>query len=420
MWRTISRFGIALAITAATVSAQDQSTASDSQEEHHGLKAWIRSQLEDDETSHDHTGLHFGPWYPRVEIVSSGAGPGPMLHFWKPDIGGSPIGFHASGQYSIYNYQYYDAQFGAIPHEGERLPRIETGTSRVFPLTDLEKASGNPGFFLFLNVRHRDYTREAYFGLGPDSLQSDRTDYRRKDTLYEGEAQAGIGRALTFQARAGLLQNSLDAGEDSRYPDTGTVFLEPGAPGLTHAPDFFFYSGGMWLELRDERRNPHRGIALGTTLTRYDESNGSTFNFTRAAGEAMEYVPIPSDRSVVALRQIISWDSPDKGSGVPFFMMSSLGGSDVLRGFNAFRFQDLKVMAFQAEYRFEITPRWELAALFDAGKVFSDSGDFDLSGLETSWGGGIRWKSPTRVRVRLDVAHSREHTRVFVKLGPSF
>src|SRR5262249_53277995 len=163
---------------------------------------------------------------------------------------------------------------------------------------------------------------------------------------------------------------------DSRYPNTDSMFLAVQAPGLARQPDFVFYSGGLWLELRDVRRNAHRGIALGATITRFDERDGTAFDFTRATGEAMEYLPIPSDRSVFAFRQILSWDTPDKGSSVPFFMLTPLGGSDVLRGFYAFRFQDLKMMAFQAEYRFEITPRWEVAALFDAGKVFSNSGDF--------------------------------------------
>jgi hypothetical protein len=65
-------------------------------------------------------------------------------------------------------------------------------------------------------------------------------------------------------------------------------------------------------------------------------------------------------------------------------------------------------------------PKVELAAFYDAGKVFRSIGDLDLHHLATSWGAGLRLKTPTRVRLRVDVAHSREGTRLIVKFAPAF
>ena len=46
--------------------------------------------------------------------------------------------------------------------------------------------------------------------------------------------------------------------------------------------------------------------------------------------------------------------------------------------------------------------------------------ELDFRNLLRSWGGGIRLKSRREVRLRLDVLHSPEGTRVDFKLSQSF
>jgi hypothetical protein len=46
--------------------------------------------------------------------------------------------------------------------------------------------------------------------------------------------------------------------------------------------------------------------------------------------------------------------------------------------------------------------------------------ELDLRNLLRSWGAGIRLKSRREVRLRLDVMHGAEGTRMDVKLGQSF
>ena len=123
---------------------------------------------------------------------------------------------------------------------------------------------------------------------------------------------------------------------------------------------------------------------------------------------------------VIAARAVTSVDRPDAGHRVPFFLQSSLGGSQLLRGYPAFRFRDEAVLAFAAEYRFEVVPRLELAAFVDAGQVAPDFSALSLSDLRTGWGVGARLKSTRRVLLRFDVARSSEATRYLIKLTPSF
>ena len=221
-------------------------------------------------------------------------------------------------------------------------------------------------------------------------------------------------------ARAGLLQGSIRPGTDSSFPDTAISNDEGTAPGLLRSPHFLEVSGGAWLELRDEPRNPHRGAALGVAFSRFDDRHGHAFEFNRLIVDAREYVPLGSNRHVIALRQVASLTKPDAGSRVPFYMQSTLGGGPFLRGYSSVRFRGDKLLALEGEYRFELRPKIELALIYEAGKVFSLMRELDFRSLLRSWGGGIRLKSPREVRLRLDVLHSPEGTRLDFKLSQSF
>ena len=342
-----------------------------------------------------------------------------MVHLWAPDLGGSPIDIHGSAAYSVYEYQYYDLQVGRVPHEGKSLPRVAWGTRGLFPLADIEKSAAAPGFGIYASAQYRDFPREDFYGIGATSLRLDRTDYRLRDGLYEGIVRYRVAR-LSFMARAGLLQASIRPGTDSAFPDLGIANDEGTAPGLLRSPDFVEVSGGAWLELRDEPHNPHRGAALGVAFSRFDDRHANAYEFNRVLVDAREYIPLGSNRHVIALRQVTSLTEPDAGSRVPFYMQSTLGGSAFLRGYSSARFRGDKLLVLEGEYRFELRPKIELALIYEAGKVFHTMRGFDLGNLLRSWGGGIRLKSRRDVRLRLEVLRSAEGTRLDLKLGKSF
>jgi len=319
----------------------------------------------------------------------------------------------------MYGDQYYDVQVGLVPPLDEHLPRVSWGTSAPFPLSDLERTAVVPGFDIYASARYRDYPRERFYGIGATSSRLDRTDYRMQDGLYEGIVRFRIA-PLSFMFRAGLLQTSIRPGTDSAFPDTGISNDETTAPGLLRAPDFVHLSAGAWLELRDEPGNPHRGASVGVAFSRLDDRLGNTYQFSRTLVDVREYMSLGSNRHVVALRQVASLEEPDAGSRVPFYMLSTLGSGSFLRGYDSFRFRDEKLLALAGEYRFEVVPKVELALIYETGKVFPTMSEFDLRHLLHSWGVGIRLKSLREVRLRLDVMHSAESTRVDVKFGPSF
>jgi len=383
------------------------------------LRRKLDGFLKDDESSDGGRGVHVGPLLPRLVILSSGGGPGPVLHFWAPDLGDSAFDVHASAGISIHAYRYYDAQVGLVPHVGSRLPRIATGTNSLFPLADLERTSSAPGFNLYASARFRDYPREDFYGLGPLSRRTAHADYRLQDGLYEGVMRFRVWR-LSLMGRLGILRTSILPGEDDATPDVQVAFTPAETPGLLRAPDFNHVSVGGWFEGRDEPANPHRGVALGVAHSWFNDRHLDAFAFRRLTAEAREYIPLGSNRHVIALRQATSLDRAEPGHVVPFYLRSSLGGSSLLSAYPSFRYRDDGLLYLASEYRFEVRPKVELALIYQAGKVFPETSGFHLHDFRTAYGVGIRLKSPKKVRLRLDVLHGREGTRAHLKLGPSF
>jgi len=306
-----------------------------------------------------------------------------------------------------------------VPHKGQHLPRVAWGTSAPFPLSDLEKTAAMPGFNIYASARYRDFPREDFYGVGSTSLALNRSDYRLQDGLYEGIVRFRVSR-VSLMARAGLLQTSIHPGADPAFPDIGISNDETTAPGLFRGQDFTHLSLGAWLELRDDPGNPHAGVSLGVAFSRFDDRLGNAYQFNRTLVDAREYISLGSNRHVVALRQVTSLEEPDAGSRVPFYMQSALGGSSFLRGYPSFRFRDEKLLALAGEYRFELRPKIELALIYETGKVFPTMQELGLRNLLHSYGGGIRLKTLREVRLRVDVMHSTEGTRLDVKFGPSF
>jgi len=374
-----------------------------------------------DGESKDGGGPHLGPLYPSVTVVSSGGGIAPMLQLWAPDLGDSGLDVQGAASYSTRRYEFYAIRVGLLPHRGAGPPWLATSTSRLYPLSDIEHLSRVENRFdLYGAYRYRYYPEEDFYGIGIDSQAGDRTDYRLFDQLAEVVTAYHFTPRVALTARAGVQRTSLGPGDDPAFPDLETRFDSVTAPGLVRQPDQVILSSGLLLDFRDEPGNPHGGVFLAVGVSRYDDRNGSQFEFQRAAGDLRLYLPLGSQRHVLAGHAVASFDFTDPGRRVPFYLQSTLGGSLLLRGFPSSRFRDQKLIAFTGEYRFEVVPRLELALFYDAGQTVPGLDDLDLSRLHTSYGAGLRLKSPRKLRVRFDVAHSSEDTRYLVRFSPAF
>ncbi len=335
-------------------------------------------------------------FFPKFGGLPTGSGFAGGTRYWNPRLRGTPWDFQATALTSVRGYQLLDFQVGQI-EQPER------------PLT------------FFADVRYRDFPQEDFFGLGPGSSEQARSDYRMEDSFFGATVRYRTHRHVQLEARGGLLRARSRRGTDERFPDAQDVFSPVDVPGLSDRTDYLSWSGSVLLDFRDQPGPAaHEGGSVRFGLTRYDDIDADRFDFTKVETDADYYVPLWSSGRTLALRYFHALDVAGGGHHVPFYLHGTLGGSDMLRGFREYRFRDRNLVYLSAEYRWEAVPALEFAVFHDAGKVFSDRGDYGFTGLQRSTGVGVRIKTRRAVVVRVDAARSREGNRFYFKFGPAF
>jgi hypothetical protein len=389
--------------------------------------AWLEKQILAFEKAERPSVMHwsFHGLYPRILGLAKGSKNALGARLWRPDIGGSSLDLHASAFHSIRGYEFYDLQFGKIPgadfgfEATSALPLRSTKGDDVFELATLERPDRR-GWGVYGSARYQHYTALPYFGQGPDSKREDETTYLRRDVLYELDAAYQLGKHFVATMSAGFVEGGVGAGEDPHFPSTDERFDDETAPGLDAEPDFWKLSAAALFDSRDPVGNPKRGMVIAIQFDRYADDEAGEYSFNRYSSDSRAFIPLGSSQRTLALRAYVSYDSPDVGARVPFFLQETLGGSHTLRGYRSFRFQGSKLALFQAEYRWEAIPAIELALFVDSGTVAEGNLRLDFHRLKTSWGAGLRFKIPSALLARVEWARSSEDSRFYMRFSPAW
>jgi hypothetical protein len=271
-------------------------------------------------------------------------------------------------------------------------------------------------------VLWQDLTQLQYFGLGPDSLLADRSDYRLKTTDVVGYGQYRPLEWLTIDARAGRLGrptiSSSTGPFDRDFRNAFDAFAsEPGFDG-GRQPAFLHGELSLTADTRDYPGHPTSGALYRTAISTYADRGVDAFGFRRYELEALQFVPVMPDRWTLALHGWTVASDAAGGQHVPVYLLPSLGGSSTLRSFADYRFHDRHLLLLSAESRWALFSHVDVAVFADAGSVAARFGDLNLS--ETSYGAGIRAHTRTTTLARFDVAHGREGWRLLFRLNEPF
>ena len=279
----------------------------------------------------------------------------------------------------------------------------------------------NERLFLDFTTTHRDFPQEDYFGLGPDSRQQDRSNFRLEDTTMIGTVGLrGWRKRLAIGFRGGVVDLNIGRGTDRRFPTVERVFNPSDTPGLDQHPDYYQFEAFAQMDWRDEPGNPRSGGNYLVEWNTFGDRDLARFSFRRYEAEIQQYVPFFNRRRVFAFRGKTVLTDTGSGHAVPFYMMQTLGGSEDLRGFREFRFRDNNLMVMNLEYRWEVFSGMDMALFGDAGKVFPRRDDLDLEDLEAAYGVGFRFNQAKSVFLRIDIGKSHEGLRFFFKFGHVF
>ncbi len=390
-------------------------------DEPHGTVEKLRNWTGEQEASYRRVAARLREYgvTPSVGSLGPGSGIAVGLTFRRERRPDFPLDLEASAAFSYRGYERYDLRLGLLGAGGSRTsigPPDDPVSSQFDAFDRIER-----GFAVYGHLRYRRSPLNRFFGPGSDSRAIDNTSYQLSGASYELVTEYQPREQVGFAIRGGLLDFAIGRGGDSSVPSAGRLFDESRAPGITAArqPLVFHVAAAVALDGRDSAEAPRSGAMAGLLLERFDSVGSLRHDFTRVAFDARCYVPAKA-RSVVALRVLASGDFADRGARVPFYLQQTLGGSDTLRGFERALFRDASLLAFSAEYRFDVHRTVELAAFGDVGQVAGGFGRMSFDSFRTAIGAGVRVKIGGAVRLRADWAVGREGHRLVLAAGPSF
>ncbi|MBI2818316.1 MAG: BamA/TamA family outer membrane protein [Acidobacteria bacterium] len=327
--------------------------------------------------------------------VGRGGGIGFGPEYLRRDLPGGAI-LRAAAQLSFRAYQTYDLRMAFPQLAGGRL-------------------------FTSLHSVHRNYPRVNYYGPGAASISQNRTDFRLEDTQFTGLIGFRLTPRLRLGTSLGYLLFNVGPGTDLQYLNTERVFTPAQTPGIDQQSTFVRNSAFVHLDYRDDKRSPSRGGNYFVEYSRYDDRKLNRHEFQTLELELQQYIPLSNDKDrVIALRGRSVLSFRDTDQRVPFYLQPILGGARDMRGFRTSRFYDDNLMALTAEYSWQTFRHTYMALFIDAGKVFPELPQWNLTGMQHTVGFGVRINNRGPVSARLDVGFSREGARVWLRLDSAF
>jgi len=287
----------------------------------------------------------------------------------------------AKGLWSIRNYKFAELSTNSQGHAHNRL--------------DL---NGHVGW--------RDATQVAFYGLGTSTSVHDRVNYRFKQTYAGASLKARPMSWVTFGTGLDYEDYKLEKGLGIR-PSIETAYTAQTAPGLGASPRYTHLTGAAGMDWRPAAGYARRGGLYEVRYHNYRDRD-ETYSFDRLEAEVVQHIPILRENWVISLhgRAVTTLDSSDT---VPYFLLPSLGSSDTLRGYSAWRFRDRHSLLMQGEFRW-IPNRTgiDMAVFFDAGKVTSTRSAINMKRLKKDVGVEVRFHSPTATPLRFGIGRGNE------------
>ena len=274
------------------------------------------------------------------------------------------------------------------------------------------------GPYVELRGRYRSFPQEDFFGLGPDSQASNRSNYAIHDAFGAVTGGYERGRFQTGIA-LGYLDASSSGGTDDRMPSSTEIFTAAEMPGMSDHVGFVVVEPFVQYATIDPTIDDRSGGRYRLSVAEYRDRTHDQYSFRRWEADLRQYFTFVKDTRTLAFRAWSASTFAEADNVVPFYLQPTLGGGRTLRGYRTFRFRDQTALLFQGEYRWRINQFVQGALFYDTGAV--GSGLDDLGAFERSYGLGLRAGGRTGSAFRVEVAFGgREGNRLLVRFDDAF
>ena len=255
-------------------------------------------------------------------------------------------------------------------------------------------------WYLFSNLHFRDFP-DYFFGIGNEKTDIEEAFTTRFISIllqpqYEIRENFFVG--ANFSARTERARTNFSSAEMEQH-----IFDTFGTTGWT--PYHRTSIGGVaTFDSRDNFFYPFRGTFLKTAFGLSRAGWASTYSLQTFELDFRKYIPMPFNEHVFAFQ--FKFDGIF-GDEIPFQLLPTLGGPDLLRGFRQWQYRDNMLFATQAEYRFPIFRRLKASIFCAMGDVYS-SRNFQLNNtMKFAYGVGLRYRlNDARVHLRVDIARN--------------
>lgn len=245
-------------------------------------------------------------------------------------------------------------------------------------------------WYLFGNLNLRKYP-DYFYGIG-NKKSATKQAYVSNNFMLLLQPQYSITKQLLIGVSAGLRSENTKV--QNLPPDNyNTLGWQPyrqvdvGALATFDTRNNQFYSeSGMMAKLQ---------LSTSTLFAL------STFATTDVSVDFRHFIPI-FDGHTFAYQSVLQ--GVFSGSDVPFQLLPTLGGRDVMRGYRQGMYRDNLLFVAQAEYRLPLYKRLKMAAFCSAGDVMH-ANNIHIDKLKVAYGVGLRYRiNDARVHLRVDIA----------------
>lgn len=261
---------------------------------------------------------------------------------------------------------------------------------------------------VYLSVKYLQYPTE-FFGIGNDVSNEKPEDYTPESLRLVAFYERGLVSRLKLRTEVYLRKQMLMESESGGLLDTRAVRWSRGR----------LDAGPVLSLVWDSRDNSISTRSGGMMQVKYwgilHQSEGGAFNSVTL--EARRFFN-PFSGVVLGLMSL----AEDSRGDVPFYMLSRLGGEDMLRGYEYERFRDRSMLLFQQDIRLPVLDSIGGALFIAEGKVAPAPRDLFTKGWHIGYGGGIRYYFNRRdnLVLRIDYARGADSEGWYACFGEAF
>jgi hypothetical protein len=277
----------------------------------------------------------------------------------------------------------------------------EVSSNLFFNFAD-DRKKAKPDRRLNVYAIVRDLPRLDYYGLGPESRKQDRAVYNYLEAVFGVDGKLPINKQVDLGAAIEGILPHITPIADLSVRSVERAFSQASAPGINSQPPTLHVALFAGLHGKGEPESWNTQARFSYHF--YQDLRDSTYSFRRFDADllhgfllgkkASNTNPDPREKTELRFRGLLSLTDVSSGHTVPFYLMRTLGGSDLrgietLRGFADYRFRDKDMVLVQAEFVKPIYGPINVFVFNDTGKVAPSIKDFKVGRLRDTFGIGL-------------------------------